>query len=286
MKGKYTFWMFLGPAVVLITFITFVPLLYNVGVSVYDYNLISGTKRFIGIGNFSTIFKDWRVLNSVQITLRFIAFVVPVELVLGFALAVLFDRNMWGVGFLRTLMCLPMVVSPVAIGLCWRLIFEPSYGLLNYSLSLFGVKLINWLGSANLALWACALVDIWQWTPFMFLILLAGLRSLPREPLEAAEVDGAGGWSKFVKITVPLLRPTILIAVLFRLVDAIRIYDIIVVLTHGGPGLSTDVFSYYIYRVGFKYFNLGYAAALSFLFLALGGILISIYLILGKLRLW
>jgi len=164
--------------------------------------------------------------------------------------------------------------------------FEPTYGVLGYFLSLIGVEPVKWLASTRSALGSCMIVDIWEWTPFIFIILFAGVRSLPKQPFEAAEVDGAGRWHMFRYITLPLLNRTVLIAVIFRLIDAIRVYDIIVVLTHGGPALSTDVLSYYIYRTGFKYFNVGYAAALSLMFLVFGLVVILTYTKLGKLRLW
>ncbi len=286
MKEKYASWVFLGPAIVLLTSVTFIPLLYNLYISVYEYNLLLQIKRFIGAENFFAIPKDWHVLNSVKITLGFVGFVVSVELILGLGLALLFDREIRGTYFLKTLVVLPMIITPVAVGLTWRFIFESNYGILNYFLGLIGAKRIEWLASTSSALWSCMIVDVWQWTPFMFIILLAGLRSLPREPFEAARVDGADHRHMFIYITLPLLNRTILIAVLFRLIDAIRIYDIIVVLTHGGPALSTDVFSYYVYRIGFKYLDVGYAAALSLLFLAFGLILILTYIRLSKLRLW
>lgn len=286
MKLKYGPLVFLAPALVLITLVTIGPLLYNVYISLYEYSVIVKIKRFIGIGNYFAIFKDSRFLNSFQITLAFIGVVVPVELILGLGLALLFDKDIRGIDFLRTLMILPMIITPIAVGLTWRYIFEPTYGILGYFLGLIGVKPIKWLASTSSALWSCMIVDIWEWTPFIFIILFAGLRSLPREPFEAAKVDGASRWHMFKYITLPLLNRAILVAVIFRLIDAIRIYDIIVVLTHGGPALSTDVLSYYIYRTGFKHFNVGYAAALSLVFLAFGLIVILAYTRLSKLRLW
>jgi multiple sugar transport system permease protein len=285
MKEKYAHWVFLGPTIVLIVVFGFLPLFYNVYISLYHYNLAVGAATFVWFQNYFAMSADWHLPNSLQITLTFIVVAVATELTLGLGLALLFSKDIRRLNFLRILMLLPMVTAPIAVGLTWRVAYQPTFGIIDYFLSLGGLPNIEWLSETDTALLAVVIVDVWEWTPFMFIILLAGLRSLPREPFEAAKIDGAGAFQTFGTITLPLLRTTILIAVLFRLLDAIRIYDIIVVLTRGGPALATDVLSFYIYRVGFGYLDIGYAGALSILFLAFGSILVLTFIRLTRLRL-
>lgn len=157
----------------------------------------------------------------------------------------------------------------MVVGIMWRLLYNPELGTLNYLLELFGFKPINWLGEPSLALPSVIMADVWEWTPFMALILLAGLQALPRDPFEAAIVDGASPLQLFKHVTLPLLQPTIMVAVLLRMMDAFKTFDLIFVLTKGGPGMSTEVLSYYTYRYGFKFFHIGQASALSYILLAI-----------------
>jgi multiple sugar transport system permease protein len=169
------------------------------------------------------------------------------------------------IGFLRTTLIIPTIMTPVVVGLIWRLMYNPDMGMLNYFLALFGFPTVNWTGMPGTALPSVIIADIWEWTPFMALIMLAGLQALPQEPFEAALVDGASAWQSFRYITLPFLAPTMLVAFLIRLMDAFKTFDLVFVLTQGGPGMSTEILNYYTYRYGFKFFHLGYASALSWL---------------------
>ena len=258
------------PAVVILFVITIVPTVFLFYTSFQDWELGYpwAARRFIGLSNFIDLWTDWQFLQSLRTTATYVVSTVGAEMVLGFALALfLSQRRLWGRGFLVAILVIPMTVTPSIAGLIWRLYFNPSYGLVNYLLgTLFGVE-PNWYG-ADLALASVILVDIWQWTPFVALILLAGLSALPRTPYEAALVDGASGWATLRYITLPLLRPIILVALLLRTMDALKMFDVVFSLTGGGPGNATEVLSMQVYRTGFYQTGwVGYASAMAVILL-------------------
>jgi len=178
-------------------------------------------------------------------------------------------KNFKGKNLAKTLFLLPMVATPVAMGLVWLLIYEPSIGAANAFLHLLGLKPVDWLGNAKQVIPSLAIVDIWQWTPMISLIVMAGLSTLPHEPYEAADVDGASGWQKLFLITLPLVRPTIMVAVTLRLIDALKTFDIIYATTQGGPGNASETLNIYSYVQGFQYFKLGMASALLVMFFSI-----------------
>ncbi len=212
---------------------------------------------------------DPNFYNSLRVTVIFVGAAVGIEFVLGFILALLINREFSGGRVISAFLVTPMMMTPVVAGLMWRMFYHPEFGVLNYVLHVFrvGDKPLEWIADPNLALWSILIVDIWQWTPFVFLIMLSGLRALPKEPFESAVVDGASSWQMFRYITVPLLQPAIVVAVLIRCIDAFRIFDKVFVLTMGGPGSTTEVLSLYTYLTGFRYLSTGYAAALSYILL-------------------
>jgi len=226
-------------------------------------------KSFVGLSHFVRLFQDEFFWSAMSVTFRFLAFVVLIEFFLGLFLALILSREIKGRSIIRSLFLLPMMLAPVVVGLIWRFILNDEVGILNYFFSLIHLPAQSWLGDVNTALGAIMLVDIWQWTPFMILVLLAGLQSLPDEPFEAARIDGASAWQTFKFITIPLLKPAILIALLFRTIDAYRIFDIIYVMTYGGPKTSTEPLSLYVYRNGFRHYDMGYTAALSLVMLVI-----------------
>jgi multiple sugar transport system permease protein len=208
------------------------------------------------------------------------------ELGLGLALALLLDSQIRARWLWRSLFLLPMILPPVVVGVIWRLIYNPNFGVLNGALQLFGVDTtqLTWLADPSVALLSIILVDVWEWTPFVFLILLAGLQAIPEEPYEAARMDGSSGWQTFRHITLPLLRPAILVAVLLRTMDLLRIFDQVFILTQGGPGGVTETISLYIYKTAFRFFDFGYAAAMSLALLLVTVVLSQIYIRLLQRR--
>ena len=205
-------------------------------------------------------------------------FTVVIDFVLGLAIALLFNRRIRGKRLWMSFLIIPMVISPTIISLIWKLMLNTEYGVLNYLLSLFSISKINWLGYEN-ALWSIMMVDIWEWTPFVALILYAGLQSLPQEPYEAVVVDGVSPLQIFYYLTLPLLKPMIFIAILLRSIDSLKIFDIVYGLTQGGPGSATELMSMHIYRIGFRHTNwIGRASANAIVLLFIVSLLTTILL--------
>lgn len=252
-KGKGAWW-FLSPSVIPLVIITIGPMLFLYYVSMTNYDL--GTQifdaKFIWFKNFVRLFsgKDREFWDSVRHTLSLGVAATIAEVILGILIALLLDSMERIRGFLSSILMLPMVVTPVIVGLVWKLMMNSEHGVINWILNNTIGAAPTWLGP-DLSLFSVFLVEVWQWTPFVTLIVLSGLASLPVEPLEMAEIDGANQVQKFFKITLPLLRPILLLAVLFRMIDVLKIFDIIFIMTAGGPGSSTEVLSIHAYRLGF-----------------------------------
>ncbi len=277
-KRRLEPWLFIAPVLVLTLVVGVYPLVYSLVITFFevDYGVTAGME-WVGIANYAAILRDPGFLQSLRLSAIFVAASVICSLVLGLGLAMLVNREFRGVGVLRSLLIVPMVVTPVSIGLTWRMIFNDQAGILNYLLGTLGLPTPLWHMGADTALLAAIIVDIWQWTPFMFLILLAGLRSLPRTPFDAARVDGAGALQRFRHVTLPLMRRVILIALVLRAVDAMRIFDMVFILTRGGPAQATDLFSIFVYRIGFKFGHTSYAAAISWVLVMLSSILLMMF---------
>jgi multiple sugar transport system permease protein len=258
----------LAPAVVYMTVVGFYPLVYSAYISFTDYNPVQGRAgSWLGLENYLTALSDGQFWHALFLTGVFTLLSVGISLVLAILLALLFNKELPGFLVLRTIVLVPMLVTPIAVGIIWRTMMNAEHGLLNFLLALIGVEAQPWIGSSSSAFACILLVDIWEWTPFIFIIILAGLRGLPASPFEAAAIDGAGAFRVFFSITLPMLRPVIIIATLLRIIDAARTYDTIFLLTRGGPDFATDLASIYLQRVNFQFFNLGYGSALSWLLL-------------------
>jgi len=275
-------YLFLAPTLLFIVLMTFYPLIYSVLVSFSRYDVPSTTiKYWCGFRNYFQVFRDWHFLNTTKVTVLFILVVVPLEFLFGLGIALLVDVENKFMNLLRTFILIPMMLPPVGIAILWRLMFQPQLGILNYFLGLIGRVPLGWLSTGRNAFFSVCLVDVWQWTPFVFLIIFAGLRSIPPPLIDAAKVDGCTGWQELIYIILPLLKPVILITITLRLLDAIRVYDIVYVLTQGGPGGATDVYSFHIWREGLKYFDIEIAAALSIILLVM--VCVIIYLLFIKI---
>ena len=249
------------PAILAILVLIVAPVLANFALSLYDY-FVGGSPRFVGVANYERAFTDARVWNGIRNTFYFTFTAVPLQLVLGVAIAVLFNRDFPGKGLARTVILLPMVATPVAIALIWALMFNPSLGVLNYFLEGLGLERSLWVAQSNLAIPSLVLVDTWQWSPMIALILLAAMQSVPAELYEAARIDGASGWQSFWRITIPSIRSAIVVALILRAVDALKTFDIIYVITEGGPGIASETLNVLAFKTGFNFFHAGYAATL------------------------
>jgi multiple sugar transport system permease protein len=219
--------------------------------------------EFAGLQNFTRLLTDQQFHIGLRNTLVFTVSSVTIEFLLGLGLALLLDRYVRKLNVLKTLLMLPMMLPPVAVAITWKLIYEPQFGILNELMFNLGLPPQAWAGDARLAMLSLIIADVWQWTPFMFLLMLAGLASLPIEPYEAAAIDGASAWRQFRDLTLPFLKPVIAIALLLRIMDALRLFDLVFILTGGGPADRTKTLSLYIYQVAYRFADQSYAAAIS-----------------------
>lgn len=230
-------------------------------------SLLTDDGSFVGIQNYANGLGNPLLLDALRATGIYAAIVLPSETLLGLALALLVHRTVRSPALRATIYVLaivPIVIPQVAVGVVFRLIYASDYGILNVILEGLGVKeQINWLSIPSLAMLSVASVDIWQWTPFVYLVLFAGLQTVPQESVEAAQVDGASSWAQFRHIELPYIRPLLLLVLFFRIADVIRVFDHVFVLTGGGPGATTEFISLYLYRIAFKFSNLGEASALA-----------------------
>lgn len=261
---------FLLPALILLFFILVGPFFYTIALGFTDlsYALPDHDGNFVGFANFRRLMRDDPIFwASFGTTLTFVAFVVALEFVLGFAVAILLHGLVHKQRVVLTMLLVPMMLAPVAVGLIWKLLLQGDFGMLTYYMRKIGLlgQETAALGDPELALTTTMLIDIWQWTPFVTLVMLAGLLSLPREPFEAAIMDGAGRLRIFRDITLPLLRPIIALVILLRGIDAFKEFDKVFILTGGGPGTSTELLSIYAYRINFKEWDLGYGAVCAFM---------------------
>jgi multiple sugar transport system permease protein len=253
------------------------------GLSVTASTLAKPFNNFVGFANYTKAFKDANFGKSVMLMLQFAFTVTIIETLLGFLFAMVLHSEVRAGKFLRTLALLPLFTPAVAVGMIWKLVYDPGSGFLNHYLQQFNIisKPIGFMGDATWAMPGVMAADIWQWTPFCFLLCLAAFQSLPYEPYEAAAVDGASGWQIFRKLTLPLVLPSVIITFLFRLLIALKVFDLVFMLTYGGPGTSTQVASFYIYKIAFTTFKTGYGAAMTVLVFLLISVIATV-LTLGR----
>ena len=272
----------LVPSVALLAVILVGPFLYMVWTSLTDlsFALPDRDGRFLGLDNYRRLMRDDPIFwDSFGLTIRFVAVVVVVEFIAGFALALLLFRFIRRRRLALTALLVPMMLAPVAVGLIWKLLLQGDFGMVTYYLRLTGLLDIRsaLLSSAAAVLPTIMAIDVWQWTPFVTLVMLGGLMSLPREPFEAAVMDGARPLQVFRDVTVPLLRPLIALVLLLRGIDAFKEFDKVFILTGGGPGTATELLSIYAYRVNFKSWDLGYGSAVAFMIYLVVLILCSVF---------
>jgi multiple sugar transport system permease protein len=261
---------FLSPTMLLLLFITVTPLIWSLYLSFTSWSVIQDAGRapiWVGTENYWSLLTDNRTWQRFVVTGQFVVPAVVIELLLGFGAAMLLNRKFTGRGLIMTLMLIPMMLSPVVVALFWRFIMQGE-GVLNYYVTqVFGADPVLWLTDRWIAPWALVLVDVWMWTPFMMLISLAGLSAVPKYLYEAAAVDRAGAWFRFRHITLPMVMPLLLIAIIFRTMDAYKLFDQVFVLTGGGPGRFTQTAALYVYEVAFKNFETGEGSALGYIML-------------------
>jgi multiple sugar transport system permease protein len=267
-RWRATGWKFATPGLSMIAIVMGFPLVYAALLSVSSFTLLHPKlEPFAGFKNFATVFEDPYFWNSVWVTVKYSAVTVAGEFLLGLGIALVLNRVVRLKAVYFAILTVPMAMSPVSVALVWHMLLQPNLGIVNRLLDLSGIGGVDWLGSPNLAFWTVVFVDIWQQVSFVILILAAGLASLPKDPYEAAQVDGAGEFSQFWHLTLPMLRPVAAIAIVIQLINETRTYDLVYVLTRGGPGIATDLLSYFAYRRAFLGLAINEGASVSFVLL-------------------
>jgi multiple sugar transport system permease protein len=276
------FWILLSPALAVLAVVTIAPFLFLFSTSLTPLNLARPATWWdfsAPLANFVELLDDHRFLGSLGVQLRLSVFTVAFQLLLGLAAALLLNSRLRFLEAMRALFIIPMVLPPIVVAIIWKVLFTPDISVLNWALGLLGLPQPAWLAHPRLALPAIIIADIWEWFPFTLLMLLAALQMIPAEPLEAARIDGAGAWQVFRHVVLPLLRPAIVVTVLFRLIESVKAFPLIFVMTGGGPGTVTEATNYYAFLQGFNYSLIGYSAAISVVVLA--SVLAISYLIVG-----
>ena len=272
--------LFILPTIILLIMMNVFPLIWSLYLSFCDYSAMREAAPVpIGVANYGSILGDQEPWRKFTTTAIFVVCAVALEFVIGFGLALLLNRPFKGKGLVVTLFLVPMMLSPVIVGLFWKFLLDTNFGLINFILDrIFGMKHVVWLTHPRMAMLSLIIVDAWMWSPFMMLISLAGLSAVPSHLYEAAEVDRASGWFKFKEITLPLISPLLLLALLFRTIDAFKLFDLAYVLTAGGPGTATETASLYLYHLAFQKWDTGLSCALAYILLVVVIGLSNIYI--------
>jgi multiple sugar transport system permease protein len=282
-RPQSALWLLLGPALLYLAAFAIYPLFYSLSLSFTDLTSADGSGRWVGFKNYRDLLWDMQFWNAAKNSAVMVTISVMIEIVLGTALALFFDLQLKGSAIVRGILVLPMLITPIVVGVMWRALLNSDWGLVNWTIASLGIEPPNWLGSIKMAMITLILVDIWQWTPFVFIIVFARLQALPRDIFEAAEIDGADYFSLRRHVVLPLLGPAILFAAVFRAVDAFRSFDLIYGLSYGGPARSTTTLSFFSFQNGFQFQNYGYAAAVAYLMLLILAVGTSVILKYAKL---
>jgi multiple sugar transport system permease protein len=263
-RPALTAWLLLGPCILYLVAFAIYPLFYSLRLSFTDLTAATGTGNFVGLANYYALLADPMFWNAAVNSAIMVTAAVALQVVLGVGLALFFDLDLKGAWIVRGILLLPMLITPIVVGVMWRALLNPDWGMVDWTISAIGLTPPDWLGSVGMAMVTLILVDTWQWTPFVFIIVFARLQGLPREIFEAAEVDGAGPIVKFRRVILPMLMPAIVFAAVFRAVDAFRSFDLIYGLSYGGPARGTTTLAFFSFQNGFQFQNYGYAAAVAY----------------------
>ena len=280
-----TYWPFVLPAVIVVVGIIIFPWVFTIWMSGQEWK-VGQAPRFVGLANYTRMLTDARFIESAIHTLAYTALAVVLPLLLGTVAALIFHSRFPGRGLLRAIFVMPMMATPVAIALVWTMMFHPQLGVMNYLLSLVGIPAQLWVFHPATVIPSLVLVETWQWTPLVMLILLGGLAAIPSEPYESAQIDGATPWQMFRHITLPMLAPFMLVAAMIRTIDAVKSFDIIFAMTQGGPGTASETINLYLYSVAFVYYDVGYGSAIAIIFFLLVVALSVLLLVLRRRTQW
>jgi multiple sugar transport system permease protein len=280
-----SYWPFVLPAVVLVGSVIVFPWAFTLWMSLHEWR-IGGAYSFVGLANYFRLATDPRFVEAVWHTLVYTVLAVVLPLMLGMLAALIFNQRFPLRGLLRGIFVLPMMATPVAIALVWTMMFHPQLGVLNYLLSLVGIGPQAWVFHPASVIPSLVLVETWQWTPLVMLIVLGGLAAIPAEPYESADIDGANALQKFRYITLPMIAPFLMVAVIIRSIDALKSFDIIYAITQGGPGTASETINIYLYSVAFAYYDVGYGSAIAVVFFVLIVVLSLLLLHLRQRSKW
>lgn len=280
-----SYWPFVIPAMIVVLAVIVFPWVFTIWMSLNEWKVGSPT-TFVGFANYLRLPNDPRFVEAVGHTIAYTVLSVVLPLFFGTLAAVVFHARFPARGFLRAIFIMPMMATPVAIALVWTMMFHPQLGVLNYLLSLIGLPPQLWVFHPATVIPSLVLVETWQWTPLVMLIVLGGLAAIPTEPYESAQIDGAGRWQMFRYITLPLITPFLFIAAMIRMIDAVKSFDIIFAITQGGPGSASETINLYLYSVAFIYYDLGYGSAIAVVFFILIVMLAAVLLYLRQRMLW
>lgn len=275
---------FVVPAIVVLLLLTVVPIILLFTFAGTSWTLIrAGSFQFNGFGNFTRMMGDPRAINSIRITFYYIIVNTGLQMIIGFFVAYLLYWHGQGTRLLRPVLLIPMLIPPVVVGLSWRVLFTPDLGGINYFLSVVGINAPDWLSQPNTALIGVTVASVWEWTPFVMLVLLAGLESLPTDPIESAEIDGANQLQLIRLVILPLLQPVLFVVVILRVIEALGILPVVFMMTGGGPAQATEAINLYAYEVGFSFLDIAYASSLLVVFIFIV-LLFSVPFVLGTMR--
>jgi multiple sugar transport system permease protein len=283
-QGRGEVLLLLGPCAIYLAAFSIFPLVTSLLRSFQDYNTRTDTWRWVGLDNYSQLIHSTEFWTVVENTVLLTVVGVTIQVVLGTGLALFFNQQLRGASIVRGILILPMLLTPLVVGLMWRALLDPNWGLLNWIFVQIGVGQVGWLSDPSVALWTLVVVDSWQWTPFVFVIVYARLQALPQEVFEAGSVDGANWFQRTAYLTLPLLAPAIVFAAVFRGIDAFRTFDLVYGLTNGGPGTSTTTLSFQAFQNGFEFQHYGYASAISYVMVIAAAIGITLLFKVVKVR--
>lgn len=272
-------WAFMAPAAIILAAMLAYPIFYTLQISFSRFDLMTfSAAEWVGFDNYVHVLNDYRFWSSMRVTLIYLVSALPLQIVLGFGIAFLINAEWRGRSIVRALFIIPMVVAPVVAGGIWRMILDPLWGIVNWFLGLFGIHPLNWFGDPTLAMATIVIIDTWRWTPFVVLIATAALLALPRELFEAAEIDGANWWDMLRYVTLPLLVPIIAATFVVRWLGAVKMFDIALAATYGGPGGATNVINLFIYEEAFRSLHFAESAAMAVVVLLITMVLTGLFL--------
>lgn len=261
-------WIFLMPVIIILFIAAFIPLLSGLFLSFNEYklNMPSIPMHLIGLKNYQELFKDELFLNALRNNTLFAVVSVTIEMILGVMFAMMLSDDDKLSRFMTTIVLIPMVIAPVAAGTLWRMMLDRTYGVINYFITLLGFSPVSWLGDPSIAIYTIIGVDIWQFTPYITILVLSSIKAIPKSLFDSARVDGASSWKLFSKIILPMSSPVIIVVMMLRFIDAFKVFDTVFVMTQGGPGNATEMLPTYIYQQGIKFFRVGYSSAIAVVF--------------------